>query len=68
MPTKKPTSKKPVSKKPVSKVNLDAKLENVKKTVQKEAKFVEKESKELANGLTRWWKVSSTEEKVYTIL
>jgi hypothetical protein len=40
----------------------------VKKTMQTEAKFVEKESKEIATWIGRRRKVSSAEEKVYTIV
>ena len=59
MPTKKPIQKK---------VNFDKKFQDVKKTVQTEAKFVEKESKEIATWVGRRWKVSSSEEKIYTIV
>lgn len=59
MPTKKPAPKK---------ANFDKKFQNVKKTVQTEAKFVEKEWKEIATWVGRRWKVSSSEEKIYTIV
>ena len=59
MPTKKPAPKK---------ANLDKKFQTVKKTMQTEAKFVEKESKEIATWIGRRRKVSSAEEKVYTIV
>ncbi|MFZ2150820.1 MAG: hypothetical protein WAZ12_04145 [Candidatus Absconditicoccaceae bacterium] len=59
MPTKKPAPKK---------ATFDKKFQTVKKTVQTEAKFVEKESKEIATGVGRRWKVSSSEEKIYTIV
>lgn len=59
MPTKKPAPKK---------ANFDKKVQDVKRTVQTEAKFVEKESKEIATWIGRRWKISSTEEKIYTIV
>jgi len=55
MPTKKQAPKK---------VNFD----RVKKTVEKEAKFVEKETKQIATWVNNWWKTSSWEEKFYTIV
>ncbi len=58
-PTKKPAPKK---------ANFDKKFQTVKKTVQTEAKFVEKESKEIATWIGRRWKISSNEEKLYSIV
>ena len=46
----------------------EKKIDDVKKTVKEEAKFVKEESKEIASGISKWWEVSSTEEKIYTIL
>ncbi len=64
MPTKKPSPKKKVTTK---KTNFDKKLQEVKKTVESEAKFVEKESKEIATWISKRWKISSWEEKLYSI-
>lgn len=75
MPVKKP-AKKPVAKKVAKKVvkrvvkktNVDDKVNQVKSMMREEAKFVEKESKEIATGLWKWWKHSTTEEKIYSVV
>jgi|GEM_PF-799089 len=69
MPTKKAVAKpavKAVAKKTVAQV--EKKLDEAKKQIHEEAKFVQEESKELATGISKWWNHSSTEEKAYTIL
>lgn len=78
MPTKKAVAKpavKAVAKKPVAKVaakktvaQVEKKLDEAKKQIHQEAKFVQEESKELATGVSKWWNHSSSEEKIYTIL
>ena len=74
MPTKKTPEKKvaPAKKAPAKKstvtVEVEKKLDEAKKQIHEEAKFVQEESKELASGITKWWAHSSTEEKIYTIL
>lgn len=67
MPAKKPI-KKPVQKKVVKKNKVDDKVNQVRNIVREEAKFVEKESKEIATWLGKRWKNSSTEEKVYSVV
>ena len=82
MPTKKTVkapAKKVVAKKPVAKKaapvkpsavtkQVEKKLDEAKKQINAEAKFVQAESKELATGVSKWWNHSSAEEKIYTIL
>ncbi|MEI6425933.1 MAG: hypothetical protein WCO66_01130 [Candidatus Absconditabacteria bacterium] len=79
MPAKKIAAKKPaakvVAKKPTAKAvakttvtQVEKKLDEAKKQIHVEAKFVQEESKELATGISKWWNNSSTEEKIYTIL
>lgn len=74
MPTKKAVAK-PAAKKPAAKAvakktvaQVEKKLDEAKKQIHEEAKFVQEESKELATGVTKWWNHSSSEEKIYTIL
>lgn len=74
MPTKKTPEKKVApakkapAKKPTVAVEVEKKLDEAKKQIHEEAKFVQEESKELATGVTKWWNHSSSEEKIYTIL
>jgi len=78
MPTKKTVAKpaaKAAAKKSVANdaakktvAQVEKKLDEAKKQIHEEAKFVQEESKELATGVSKWWNNSSSEEKIYTIL
>lgn len=74
-PAKKPVAPKAPAKKPAPKATakkavdqVEKKLDEAKRQIHQEAKFVQEESKELATGVTKWWNHSSTEEKIYTVL
>ena len=64
----KPVAKKVAPKKSVVTKQVEKKLDEAKKQINAEAKFVQAESKELATGVSKWWNHSSAEEKIYTIL
>jgi malate synthase len=67
-PAKKVVAKKAAPKKSVVTKQVEKKLDEAKKQIHEEAKFVQEESKELATGVSKWWNHSSAEEKIYTIL
>ncbi len=67
MPAKKPIKKTPASKAPI-KSSVEQKAKTFAKSVEKEAKVISKESKELGSKIWTRREVSSSEEKVYTII
>lgn len=62
MPTKKPAKKTP------AKSVVETKAKAFAKTVEKEAKELTAEGKEFGTKIWNRWNVSSTEEKIYTIV
>jgi hypothetical protein len=68
MPAKKPAKKVVAKTTKATATNVEKKVKAFAKSVEKEAEVVRDESKEIGTKIGSRREVSSTEEKVYTIL